>query len=159
VAPLQVGHRTARIASVGLTAALLGALVAPGLGLPASRTVAASATTVDVSPEHGGGPTGATVTLTARVYDESGSLYVGDGSSTHVRFFFDPASPNDIDSPGNSPDLGCHTGTSGTCSVSYVAAVPGRTSSVRSSAAPPRSATPRRSTTTSATIGSTRSST
>ena len=30
--------------------------------------------------------------------------------------------PNDIDSPGSSPDLDCMTGTAGTCTVSYVAA-------------------------------------
>lgn len=35
--------------------------------------VAASATTVDVSPELGTGPTGGVVVLTARVYDETGT--------------------------------------------------------------------------------------
>ena len=67
MAPLRVGRRTAQIASIGLTTALLAALAAPGLGLPASRATAASATTVDVSPEHGGGASGATVTKDVKV--------------------------------------------------------------------------------------------
>ena len=87
--------------------------------------MAASATTVDVSPEHGTGPTGGHVVLTARVYDADGNLYAGADTSTHVRFFFDASSPNDIDSPGNSSDLDCDTGDTGHCTVSYTAAAVG----------------------------------
>ena len=110
--PLRAGKRTARLTSAGLSAALIVSLVAPGIGLPMSSAAAAEATTLDVSPEHGTGSAGATVTLTARVHDGNGDLYAGSGTSTHVRFFFDPSSANDIDSPGNSPDLACDTGSS-----------------------------------------------
>ena len=70
--------------------------------------------------EHGSGPVGDTVTLTARVYDDDGAL--STSTSSHVRFWFGVSDPNDIDSPGSSPDLDCMTGTAGACTVSYVAA-------------------------------------
>ena len=98
---------------------------APAAPFASQVAVAASATTVDVSPQYGTGATGGVVVLTARVYDENGDLYAGTGTSTHVRFFFHPSSPNDIDSPGNSSDLDCATGDDGMCTVSYTAAVAG----------------------------------
>ena len=117
-------RRTDRLAAAWLVA-LLSIAVAPAAPFASQVAVAASATTVDVSPEHGTGPTGGVVVLTARIYDENGDLYAGTGTSTHVRFFFHASSPNDIDSPGNSSDLDCATGDDGMCTVSYTAAVAG----------------------------------
>ncbi len=105
--------------------AALSMTLSPAVPSQGSIAVAASATRVDVSPEHGTGPTGGVVVLTARVYDDEGNLVTGAAGSAHVRFFFDPSSPNDIHGPGNSPDLDCDTDASGTCTVSYVAALPG----------------------------------
>jgi hypothetical protein len=135
-------RRTGRVV-VAVAVALLAFAALPMAPVRPSIAVAASATTVDVSPEHGSGRIGETVTLTARVYDETGALYSGPATSTHVRFYFAAGSPNDIASPGNSPDLDCMTGEAGECSVSYEAAAAAPTSSARSSAARPASV-PRR---------------
>src|SRR5688572_14994571 len=98
--------------------------LAPALPNRTPVAVAAgSPSIVDLDPEHGSGPIGGTVTLTARVYDDDGLLYTDD--SVHVRVFIEAGSPNDIDSPGNSPDLDCYTGTTGQCSVSFDAAIGG----------------------------------
>ncbi|HEX2469505.1 MAG TPA: hypothetical protein VHK05_02855, partial [Candidatus Limnocylindrales bacterium] len=117
-------QRTDRLLAAWLVA-LLSVALAPAAPFGGLSAVAAEATTVDLSPEAGSGPTGDVVVLTARVYDENGDLYAGAGTSTHVRFFFDSSSPNDIDSPGNSSDLDCMTGILGLCTVSYVATAPG----------------------------------
>ena len=114
-------HRTIAVTVVAALSMMLSP-IGPSQG---SIAVAASATRVDVSPEHGTGPTGGTVVLTARVYDSEGTLVTGAADSAHVRFFFDPSSPNDIVSPGNSPDLDCDTDSTGSCTVSYIAAHPG----------------------------------
>ena len=108
--------------SVALVSATLFVLsVAPATPLRAPIVVAAGAPTfVDLSPEHGSGPIAGTVILTARVYDADGLL--STDTSTHVRFWFNAGDPNDIDSPGSSSDLDCDTGTTGICTVSYVAA-------------------------------------
>jgi hypothetical protein len=100
---------------------LLAILLSPTTVAGPSVALAAAETTVDVDPEHGAGQTGGTVVLTARVHDENGDDFAG----ANVRFFFDPTSPNDMHSPGNSPDLECITGSNGICTVSYVAANPG----------------------------------
>src|SRR4029077_17920439 len=42
------------------------------------------------------------------------------GTNTQVRFYFQAGSPNDPH-PGNGADLGCHTGQTGSCSVTYTA--------------------------------------
>ena len=109
----RAATRTQRWA-IGLAVAVAALSMLPAAAVPQALVVAASATTVDVSPEHGAGPTGGTVTLTAVVYDEDGNVFAGPGTSTQVRFYFDPTSPNDVDSPGNSSDLRCVTGETGT---------------------------------------------
>jgi hypothetical protein len=111
--------------SVALVSVALCALsVAPATPLRAPIVIAAgNPTYVDVSPEHGTGAIGDSVTLTATVYDDDGVL--STASNTHVKFRFTPGDPNDPDTPGNNPDLDCVIDNSGTCSVSYVAAVGG----------------------------------
>ena len=87
--PLRGRVRIRRTISLGLAAAFLAMLLAPGLGLPGGQmATAAPADRVDISPEHGGGPTGGLVVLTARVYDTDGHLATDE--SAHVRFYFDP---------------------------------------------------------------------
>ena len=90
----------------------------PWLAVPVT---AASATTVDLSPEQGSDPVGSTVTLTARVYDEDGNLYAGPDTDTRVRFYFVPGSANDPQPPGDSPADDCYTGSDGECTVSFTA--------------------------------------
>ena len=78
--------RTAAFVAL-VSAALCALTVAPATPFQASDVIAAGVPTyVDVSPEHGTGPVGGTVTLTARVYDDDGAL--STGSSSHVRFWF-----------------------------------------------------------------------
>jgi hypothetical protein len=68
---------------------------------------------------------GATVTLTARVFDTDGTTpLTGPATNTQVRFRFLSGSANSPDGGGNA-DLSCHTGQSGMCTVSYVATVAG----------------------------------
>ena len=96
------GPRTALFVAV-VSVALCALSIAPAaMPFRAAVVVAAGVPTfVDVDPEHGTGPIGGTVTLTARVYDDDGAL--STGTSTHVRFWFTDGDPNDPDSPGNSP--------------------------------------------------------
>jgi hypothetical protein len=88
----------------------------------AEPSAAAPGTKVDISPEIASVLQGSNVVLMAEIRDADGNPLVGPGTDMHVRWFFAVDSPNDIDSPGNSPDLECWTGESGQCSVSYVAA-------------------------------------
>ena len=110
--------RVARVIHVASVAACVTALGVASLTNPV-LALEPAARFVDIQPESAEVDQGTTVSLTARVYSEPGLLYAGPGTSTHVRFFFVAGSPNDIDSPGNSPDLQCTTGTAGECSVSY----------------------------------------
>jgi len=107
-----------------MSVAVCALSVAPATPFQADVVTAAGQPAyLDVDPEHGTGPVGSTVTLTAWVYDEDGLLTTG--SSSHVRFRFTPGDPNDVNTPGNNPDFECLTGTAGTCSISYVPTVAG----------------------------------
>ena len=101
-------HRRRRqsMAAVWLTLLLLAAAALP-FGAGVRRVLAADpvATYLDLSPETATYGPGATVTLTANVYDQDGNLLTG--TSTHVRFYFSAASPNNPGSPGGNPDLDC----------------------------------------------------
>jgi hypothetical protein len=101
-----------------LAGAFLTIALAP-VGLPVRG--ASTATYLDFEPESASAMPGASVSLQAFVYDQDGNLFEGPDTSTHVRFFFSTGSPNDPASPGSSPDISCDTGTSGQCSVTYVA--------------------------------------
>ena len=133
-------RRHQSLVAVSLTV-LLTAIVAAPFWAGTSRVLAATATFLDVSPETSTYGPGATVTLHAAVYDEDGNPYAGEGTSTHVRFYFSAASPNNPHSPGSNPDLDCDTGTSGSCDVSYVAAAFGDDTICGLFAGPPTSCT------------------
>ncbi|MGH2456037.1 MAG: hypothetical protein ACRDHD_07255, partial [Candidatus Limnocylindria bacterium] len=105
------------LSSVGLALSMLLAYAAP--------ISAAPGTMVNVEPEVETVQAGTIVTLTAWVQDADGTPSVGPGTDTHVRWYFVAGSPNDMTSPGNSPDLECWTGEAGQCSVTYVAAAEG----------------------------------
>jgi len=118
---LKVVHRSGRM--------LLAALVASsGLALgvvPLVAPVLADAPAglmVDVEPDVAQVAHGSQVVLTARVYDKSGLLNAGPGTSTRVRFYFVSGSPNDAAGRGSSADLDCYTNDAGQCSVTYIAA-------------------------------------
>jgi hypothetical protein len=116
-------HRSLPRRRVAIVAWLAGAVLMVALapvGLPVRG--ASTATYLDFEPESASAMPGASVSLQAFVYDQDGNLFNGPDTSTHVRFFFRTGSPNDPASPGNSPDISCDTGTSGQCSVTYVAA-------------------------------------
>ncbi len=100
------------VSSVALAWSLMLSAATPSIAEPGTR--------VDVEPEVANVVVGQTVTLTAVVHDSNGNPSVGADTNTHVRWFFSAGSPNDIDSPGNSPDLQCWTGTAGMCSITYV---------------------------------------
>ena len=88
----QIQAKTKARVGVGILAALAMVAVAPGTWI-ARPAIAASATSVDLTPEHGSDDAGAEVVLIARVYDQDGNLLTGAGTSTHVRFYFNPAAP------------------------------------------------------------------
>ena len=69
---------------------------------------AGTPTYLHLSPASATYGAGATVSIHAAVYDDDGNL--STGTSTHVRFYFWPASPNDPGGPGSSPDMDCYTG-------------------------------------------------
>ena len=105
------------VSAMALAWSLALVVAAPSLAAPGTR--------VNVEPEQVLIGIGQTVVLTALVSDADGDPSVGTDSNTHVRWYFAAGSPNDVASPGNSPDLQCFTGSSGECSVSYVAAAGG----------------------------------
>ncbi|HUG29999.1 MAG TPA: hypothetical protein VMQ65_05770, partial [Candidatus Limnocylindria bacterium] len=113
----RTGHGSRRLLAAAVSFALAWSLVlafsTPSLAAPGAR--------VNVEPELLDVTVGATVILTATAIDADGDPSVGAESNTHVRWYFTPDSPNNPDSPGNSPDLQCWTGTVGFCSVSYQA--------------------------------------
>jgi hypothetical protein len=131
-------HRRRRqsMAAVWLTLLLLAAAALP-FGAGVGRVLAADpvATYLDLSPETATYGPGATVTLTANVYDQDGNLLTG--TSTHVRFYFSAASPNNPGSPGGNPDLDCMTGSAGTCDVTYLPAALGTDSICARFSGPP----------------------
>ena len=89
----QIHPKTQARVGVGLLAALAMLAMAPGAWF-VQPAVAASATTVNLSPEHGSHAVGTDVVLTARVYDEDGNLYAGPDTDTRVRFYFVAGSAN-----------------------------------------------------------------
>ena len=99
----------------------MGLLLACMVPLAYATPMQAHGPLINVEPDVDIVAQGSTVILVAEVRDDDGNP-VGD---VHVRWFFHPASPNDIDSDGNSPDLSCQTDASGSCSVSYIAASEG----------------------------------
>ena len=106
-------------------AAALAAMLAAGMW-PAPSTVVAAAPAdpiLDVEPDVDTVAAGTTVTLTATVFDAAGSVLTGPASNTQVRFYFKAGSANAPDGSGggNSADLQCHTGQTGSCAVTYVA--------------------------------------
>jgi hypothetical protein len=117
----HLGARRRRVAVAWIVTGLLWFAAAP-LGFPTS-VVSAANSSLDVEPDTGSVPAGATVTLVARVYGTDGLL--DTQGSSQVRFFFASGSPNDPGDPGNNPDMSCHTGSAGECSVSYVAVLEG----------------------------------
>jgi hypothetical protein len=110
-----------------LVTALAIATAVGAVAWPASRASAAGSDPVlDVEAETGTVQAGDTVDLTASVYEPDGAtLLTGPASNTQVRFFFAAGSANAPGGSGNSADLACHTGHTGTCTVSYVAALSG----------------------------------
>lgn len=80
---------------------------------------------IDLQPESVKASVGAPVTLEIRVYDASGALYAGEGTSIFVRMVFLPGSAND---PGaaQSFHLSCRTESAGWCSVTYTPLRAGR---------------------------------
>ena len=107
-------RRLATVAAIGMAVSLLLSVAGPSAAAPGTK--------LDIDPEIASVLQGSTVVLTAEIRDADGNPLVGPGTDMHARWFFALGSPNDIDSPGNSPDLECWTGESGQCSVSYVAA-------------------------------------
>ena len=108
-----------------ITAWLAGMLAFGGLGSAglAGPVIAASDNIrLDVGPEDATGPTGGTVTLSARLLDDNGDPLL---SNHTVRFYFAAGSPNDPTGNGNSADMTCQTDGSDTCAVSYTATNPG----------------------------------
>src|SRR6476660_1708315 len=112
-------RRQQSVAAVLLTAMLCAIAAAPFWASVQHVSAAGTPTYLHLSPATATYGTGATVSILASVYDDDGSL--STATSTHVRFYFWPTSPNDPGSPGSSPDLDCYTGTDGTCVVTYVA--------------------------------------
>ena len=112
-------RRQQSVAAVVLTAMLCAIAAAPFWAVAPRAMAAGTPTYLHLSPTSATYATGATVSIHAAVYDDDGNL--STGTSTHVRFYFWPASPNDPGSPGSSPDMDCDTGTDGTCDVTYVA--------------------------------------
>ena len=94
-----------------------------GGGPGAAAAPGAHPHSLDLQAESVQASRGAPITLFARVYDETGALYVGDG--TFVRLVFMPGSPND---PGaaESFHLSCRTESAGWCSVTYTPLLTGR---------------------------------
>jgi hypothetical protein len=80
---------------------------------------------IDLQPESVEASVGVPVTLGVRVYDASGALYAGEGTSIFVRMVFLPGSAND---PGaaQSFHLSCRTESAGWCSVTYTPLRAGR---------------------------------
>ena len=103
--------------SFALAWSLVLAFSAPSLAAPGTR--------VNVDPELTTVVAGSSVTLTASVADNGGDPSIGSDSNTHVRWYFTDDSPNSPNSPGNNPDLQCWTGTTGSCSVNYLASATG----------------------------------
>jgi hypothetical protein len=101
--------------------AVLALATMPAAPTPGSTVRAATPPTVELAAE-GTGVVGGTVTITAVLYDASGAVVSGKGTSVRVRFYFTAESPNDIVVAGNRADLDCTTGTVGWCQVAYVAA-------------------------------------
>ena len=117
-----IRRRASRLAA--LSGLLLVASVSIPLAVPTSA-IAASGPRLDVTPEDGTTAQGGTVVLQASIFDTHGAP---DPSGHTILFFFLSGSDND---PGGSflhPDLTCHTGSDGDCSVSYVAAHAGEDS-------------------------------
>lgn len=80
---------------------------------------------IDLQPESVEASVGVPVTLRVRVYDASGALYAGEGTSIFVRMVFLPGSAND---PGaaQSFHLSCRTESAGWCNVTYTPLRAGR---------------------------------
>jgi hypothetical protein len=89
------------------------------------RAAAAHPGSIDLQPESVEASVGVPVTLRVRVYDASGALYAGEGTSTFVRMVFLQGSAND---PGaaQSFHLSCRTESAGRCSVTYTPLRTGR---------------------------------
>jgi hypothetical protein len=113
----RTSFRRRGIAIAGLAGSIvIGSLAMPGV-MP--RAIAASPNlTLDASPEDSYAYNGATVTISAQLYDETGAP---QPTSHTIRFYFVAGSANAPSQPGNSPDLTCNTSGTAGCTVSYVA--------------------------------------
>ena len=99
----QIHPKTKARVGVGILAALAMVAIAPGAWF-AQPAIAASATSDrPVAGDGSDASVGATVVLTARVYDEDGNLYAGAGTDTHVRFYFVSGSANDSEPARQQP--------------------------------------------------------
>ena len=113
-----IAHR--RIAFAAAAALTVVGAGAWPLGRVAPAIAANDSPILDVEAETGEVSIGDTVVLTATIYDVDGAtVLTGPSSNTQIRFEFLPGSANEP--AGGGADLSCHTGQSGTCSVSYVA--------------------------------------
>jgi hypothetical protein len=113
----RTSFRRRGIAVAGLAGSIvIGSLAMPGV-MP--RAIAASPNlALDASPEDSYAYSGATVTISAQLYDETGAP---QPASHTIRFYFVAGSANAPSQPGTSPDLTCNTGGTAGCTVSYVA--------------------------------------